>query len=100
MHSTTKNILKICLLALLLHGAVARAETRAAGFSLFVHAIMDSIHGPSVSVTTSLPHSNLVFLKDGDSFVAEYRLSIRILESKKKRAIESTVLSKRVEEMD
>ncbi|UCH83960.1 MAG: GWxTD domain-containing protein [Candidatus Latescibacterota bacterium] len=83
--------LTLCLCVLVLGAATVGAQ-RDMGFSLYTHAFLDPARQSSIVVTTNIPYSNLIFLRDAGGFKAEYSLYIKILDHKKK-VVETSVVS-------
>jgi GWxTD domain-containing protein len=88
--------LVLCVFVLVLGATVAHAQQQQpAWFSLYTHAFLDPARRSSVVVTTNIPFSNLIFLKDAGAYKAEYSLYIKILD-KKKQVVETAVLNENV----
>lgn len=92
----------VLVLTLVGGGAVCALGLQPAskGFTLFAHAMLDANGKPSVRISATIPHSNLIFLKKGANFEAEYELYIRVLSAGKKEQLETAVLSKHVVETE
>ena len=82
-----------CSGVLLLASLPLTAQAR--GFTLFAHSVLDDDGWPVVRVSTSVPYSQLVFLKKDGQFVARFSLYLQVLD-KKQRVVDSAVLNETI----
>jgi GWxTD domain-containing protein len=93
-----KSVARIAFLSVVLSLVAAGpvdAQRPRAGFSLYARALLSEDRKPSIKVSAHVPYSNLVFLKKGDEFEAEYKLYIRIFDRSGKKMLDSAVRTRR-----
>ncbi|MFQ5511307.1 MAG: GWxTD domain-containing protein [Candidatus Krumholzibacteriia bacterium] len=91
MHRTDRHFPRRLVAVFALVTGVALLPSESAAFSIYARSLVGADRAPSVKVSTSIPHSELVFLRTEGVYQASYRVYIRIISAGGKKLLDTAV---------